>query len=76
MATETKPAGNKEGSIVIRYDTPQGVNIEEFIKTALKEMLIADSDTLHLIAEVDNPDKTITKIKFDLIITELASVKN
>jgi hypothetical protein len=63
----------KEGSVVVKYDTPSSVNVEDFIKTALKEMLIADSDTLHLLAEVENPDKTVTKIKFDLVITELTN---
>lgn len=74
MATTTKATEDKkEGSVVMKYDNPQGINVEDFIKTALKEMLIADSDTLHLLAEVENPDKTVTKIKFDLVITELKS---
>jgi hypothetical protein len=66
---------SSEATVVVKYDTPQHVNIEEFLKTALKEMLIADSDTLHLLAAVENPDATTTKIKFDLIITELTNDK-
>lgn len=64
---------SNEGTVVVKYDNPTNVNVEDFLKAALKEMLIADSDTLHLLSEIENPDKTITKIKFDLIITELTN---
>jgi hypothetical protein len=62
-----------EATVVAKYDNVDKLNMDVFLRTALKEMLVADSDTLNLEAGVTNTDGSITKIKFDLIITELVN---
>ncbi len=64
-----------ETKVVVEYDNLSTVNVETFFKDAIKEMLVADNDTLTLMIEVDNPDSTVTKVQFDLVIKELSNVK-
>ena len=59
--------------VAVTFQEPDKVTIEAFVKAALKEMLVADSDTLHIVGEVLNPDKSITKIKFDLVLLEITT---
>lgn len=57
--------------VVKTFDKAEDVNVDTFLKSALKEMLVADTDTMHLVAEVKNPDGTKININFDLVITSL-----
>jgi hypothetical protein len=65
----------KKDKVVIQYDNVESITVSEFLKAVLKEMLIADTDTLKMQAEVENPDSSLTTIEFDIIITKLSNDK-
>lgn len=65
----------KTDKVVIQYDNVESITVSDFLKAVLKEMLIADTDTLKMQAEVENPDSSLTTIEFDIIITKLSNDK-
>jgi hypothetical protein len=69
MATAT-PAGKTK---VTTYDDPSKMNVHDFIKAMLKEMLLADNDTLTMDAEISNPDGSKANIKFEVKISEVVT---
>jgi hypothetical protein len=55
------------------FEAPEKLNTHDFIKAILKEMLLADNDTLTLEAEIKNPDSTKATIKFSVKIEEVST---
>ena len=65
----TDTAANQ--NVVVNYESVPDVRVDTFFKDVLKEMLIADNDTLVAQLEVANPDGSVTEVEFNIVIVKL-----
>jgi len=56
--------------VVSSYEDANKTTLEGFIKDCIREMLLADNDTLHVNCKVER-EATKIEVQFDIVITNL-----
>ena len=57
----------------IKYDDPEKLDVGTFLRDMLREMLLADNDTITMNVEIKNPTGGNAQVKFTIKIEEVTA---